>query len=113
VRRAGLTEAAGGDVTIPGVGTVETDARRLAEAERGLADVSARLRDTSTALLEANQELARIPVLESRLEELRAATARLEDELERARAKTRALEGSRSWRLLAPLRRLRASVRRR
>jgi predicted nucleic acid-binding Zn-ribbon protein len=116
------------------------EARRLlarAESERDA--VTERLRETSAALLDANQELAKIPLLEHRLEERREENVwlvgereRLEGEIERLgpengrlgeenarlaeevaalRAHLEALEGSRSWRLLAPLRRLRRMFR--
>lgn len=107
--------------------------RQLAVARSELAVAEERLRATADALLEANQSLARIPVLEQRLEERREENvwlvgerAGLEEEIERfgrenrllteenatQRRHAEALEGSRSWRLLAPLRRLRSSLRR-
>jgi hypothetical protein len=50
-----------------------TEKRRLVEAEYELRDASQQLRERSIALLEAHQELARIPLLEHRVEEIWAA----------------------------------------
>lgn len=120
---------------------VDSQPRRVAQAEWEAQEALERLRQTSLALLEANQSLAQLPLLEFRLEEaqrererlgadcerleaeaaeLRAHTAQLEQESARlaqdaadARARADIVETSRSWRLLAPLRRLRAAFRRR
>lgn len=85
-----------------------------------------RLRETSAALLDANQKLAQIPLLAHRADALREENVwlvgerqRLEAEIERRgeeiaalRQRLDELQGSRSWRLLAPLRRLRRVGRR-
>lgn len=105
----------------------------MARVERAAEEATERLRETSIALLEANQALARIPLLEHSLgetqvefERLRDENARLTDESARLRdenvrlseygasagARLRAIERSRSWRYLAPLRRLRSTLRR-
>lgn len=93
-------------------------AEREARAELAIAAdraqrLEARLGETAAALLEANQSLAHIPLLESQLEELRAAHAWFEGELGRASARLRVIERSRSWRLTAPLRRVGRLARRR
>jgi SAM-dependent methyltransferase len=76
---------------------IGTEARRLAaEAAGREAELRERLDKTSTALHEANQALAEVPVLRHR-----AAQAQGETEALRA-----VYAGSRSWRLTAPLRRL-------
>lgn len=105
--------------------------RLLAQAESDRDAVAERLQGTSAALLEANQSLAQIPLLEHRIEErrvenvwlvgerarleeeneqLRGESARLRGEAAALRARAAELEGSKSWRLLAPLRRLRRMV---
>lgn len=112
---------------------VDSEARRVARAERDAQELAERLRETSVTLLEANQSLARLPLLEFRLEQvqgecerlaaesaglreeltrLREERARLGEDAARAWARVRAFEASHSWRLLAPLRRARAALRR-
>jgi len=116
---------------------VERDAqearRLLARAESEKAAITERLRETSAALLDANQTLAQIPLLEHRIEErieenvwlvreragfeaeierLGEENARIAEEAAALRVHIEALEGSRSWRLFAPLRRLRQVFRR-
>jgi SAM-dependent methyltransferase len=59
-----------------------------------------RLQETATALLDANQELAQVPLLRHRLAELEQLHADLS-------AEYHALLGSKSWRVTAPLRRSR------
>jgi SAM-dependent methyltransferase len=84
---------------------VENDARHgLARAEAAEASALDRLRAVGGELLEANQLLARLPLLEQRAEELRV-------ERDGLAARLLAIEGSRSWRLAAPLRRLRRVLR--
>ena len=79
---------------------VENDARHaLAQIAEREAAVVKRLRETAAALLDANQELAQIPQLKHRLAELHEEHAQLW-------ARFNEIEGSRSWRLTAPLRRL-------
>jgi predicted nuclease with TOPRIM domain len=103
----------------------EDPRRLLARAESESAAVAERLRDATTALLDANQRLAQVPLLEHRMEGLRrenvwlveerrgleAEIARLREEVASLRARIETIEGSRSWRLLAPLRRLRQALR--
>jgi 2-polyprenyl-3-methyl-5-hydroxy-6-metoxy-1,4-benzoquinol methylase len=82
------------------VAAVERDARlALAQASEREADLGKRLEKTSRALLDANQELAQIPLLKHRLAELHEEHAHLW-------ARFGEIEGSRSWRTTAPLRRL-------
>lgn len=71
-------------------------ARALAQAVAAEAAAKTRLQEVGTALLEANQSLAQLPALQHRFEELQAL-----------RAHIKTLEGSRSWRYMAPLRRIR------
>lgn len=71
--------------------------RLLALAEDQREQVTEQLRETSAALLDANQSLARVPALEFRLKEAEEARVALLQEI----------ESSLSWRLTAPLRRLR------
>jgi SAM-dependent methyltransferase len=79
------------------------DTRRLlAITEARQAETAEMLGEASGALLEANQRLAQIPVLEHQLEEARATLLQT----------VRDVEGSVSWRLTAPLRRLQALRRR-
>jgi ubiquinone/menaquinone biosynthesis C-methylase UbiE len=73
------------------------------ERER-LAD--ARLHEVSKNLVDANQELAQIPLLKHRLAELHEEHAELW-------GRFNILEGSRSWRMTEPLRRFRAYFRHR
>ena len=79
------------------------------ELRRELAAVAAREQaarqsqlETSDALLDANQSLAMLPALQHRF-----------DELEHLRELVEILEGSRSWRYMAPLRAIRHFFRRR
>jgi ubiquinone/menaquinone biosynthesis C-methylase UbiE len=76
--------------------------RTLAGAEAREASVQERLQRTAVALLEANQSLAQLPSIRYR-----------HDEFERLEAHVEMLEGSRSWRYMAPLRRIRNFFRRR
>ena len=71
--------------------------RLLALAENDRTKASRQAHDASAALLEANQALARMPALEFRLREA-----------EEAHVALRSMERSISWRITAPLRRLRA-----
>jgi 2-polyprenyl-3-methyl-5-hydroxy-6-metoxy-1,4-benzoquinol methylase len=75
----------------------ETVAAREREAQ-----TQKRLEETATSLLEANQELAQIPLLRHRLAELEKLHADLSTEYH-------GILGSKSWRITAPLRRSRAS----
>jgi hypothetical protein len=81
----------------------EKVAARAAERE---AATALRLRDASAALLAANQELARIPVLEHRLAVAEEENEELSHRLQDAGESFRELTGSSSWRLTAPLRAL-------
>jgi len=82
---------------------VENELRRelAAAAAREQAARQSQL-ETSDALLEANQSLAKLPALQHRF-----------DELEHLRDLVEILEGSRSWRYMAPLRAIRHFFRRR
>jgi hypothetical protein len=62
-------------------------------------------------LIESEQRLASVPELEHRLERAEAESSELRDELETTRDHLRNVMGSPSWRLTAPLRRLRGSWR--
>lgn len=73
---------------------------------------------TSNALIEANQMLARIPLLEFQIEEVWEArewfarrNAELSEKNDELRKRLQAIENSKSWRLLAPLRQLRTLLR--
>lgn len=70
----------------------------LAQADARESEASRQLHETSRALLEANQALAQVPVLNHKVEEIQAAI--------------NGIESSISWRLTAPLRRLRRFGRR-
>jgi 2-polyprenyl-3-methyl-5-hydroxy-6-metoxy-1,4-benzoquinol methylase len=70
----------------------------VAQAAEREAATLGRLRETAAALLDANQELAQIPLLKYRLAELHQEHAHLWGRFNE-------IEGSRSWRLTAPLRR--------
>lgn len=83
---------------------------QLATAQHALAveesrrdQATSQLRDTSAALLEANQALARVPALEFRLKEAEEERVALLSEV----------KNSLSWRITAPLRRLRTFLRQR
>lgn len=67
--------------------------RLLAQEEARRADAEARMHEASAALLEANQALVQMPVLRHRLEE--------------THQRLTGMESSISWRITAPLRRLR------
>jgi 2-polyprenyl-3-methyl-5-hydroxy-6-metoxy-1,4-benzoquinol methylase len=71
----------------------------VAQAAEREAAVVKRLRETAAALLDANQELAQIPLLKHRLADLHEEHAQIWGRFNE-------IEGSRSWRLTAPLRRL-------
>lgn len=68
------------------------------EANEHAASLHRQLQETSTALLDANQELAQIPLLRHRMETLGEQHAELS-------AEYHALLASSSWKLTAPLRR--------
>ncbi len=74
---------------------------RLAEAEQA---ALRRLRDSNAALLEAHQSLAQIPLLQHRMQDMREDHARQS-------ARLQAIERSKSWRLMSPLRRVRRLMR--
>jgi SAM-dependent methyltransferase len=91
-------------VTLAGAFEVRWWSEQLTETRRLLARVEAQevttrneLTQTSSALLEANQSLVRLPLLERHLEEQRARIAYMEHSM--------------SWRLTAPLRRFRRLAR--
>ncbi len=82
------------------VANVEREAHRaVAQAMAKEQAASQRLEQANAALLEAEQRLARVPVLEHQLREHAQDNAVL-------RSRLTALEGSITWRLTAPLRRL-------
>lgn len=84
------------------VTALERDARQsLAQAAAREAALGKRLEETSRALVDANQELAQVPLLKHRLAELHEEHAQLW-------ARFNEIESSRSWRVTAPLRRFRA-----
>ncbi|MGN6276253.1 MAG: class I SAM-dependent methyltransferase [Solirubrobacterales bacterium] len=87
------------------VAEVERDARQLlAQAGAREAELVKRLEKTGRALVDANQELAQVPLLKHRLAELHEEHAHLW-------ARFNEIESSRSWRSTAPLRRFRAFFR--
>lgn len=87
------------------VAAVERDARQLlAQASAREAELTKRLEKTARALVDAHQELAQVPLLKHRLAELHEEHAHLW-------ARFNEIEGSRSWRGTAPLRRFRAFFR--
>jgi hypothetical protein len=61
-------------------------------------------------LIESEQQLAALPELEQRLQRAEAENTALRAELESTRAALNGVVGSPSWRLTAPLRRLRRLV---
>jgi hypothetical protein len=73
--------------------------RALREAEAREANLSERLRNTSKALIDANQELAQAPLLKHRLAEMYDQKAGLE-------AKLQEVLHSRSWQTTEVLRRI-------
>jgi SAM-dependent methyltransferase len=77
-------------------------AEQLAHSKGETADIQKRLEETATALLEANQELAQIPLLRHRLAELEHLHSDLSHNYHQ-------VIGSKSWRITAPLRRARKS----
>jgi SAM-dependent methyltransferase len=79
-------------------------ARGMRELEVREAELSERLRETGSALVDANQELAQMPVLKHRLAEMYDRTAGLE-------ARVNTLLNSRSWRITGLLRRFSATFR--
>lgn len=81
---------------------LEREARQtLARAAAREAEMAKRLEKTGQALVDSNQKLAQVPLLKHRLAELHEEHAQLW-------ARFNEIEGSRSWRLTAPLRRFRA-----
>jgi hypothetical protein len=78
---------------------------QLMRARAAESDTAERLGAASAQLLRANQALAELPALRYERDEARRQAARIGERLV-------AIEGSRSWRWLAPLRRLRAAFRR-
>lgn len=70
----------------------------LAQVEGREAEARGRLQQANAALLDANQALAQVPVLNHQVEEMHAAIT--------------GIEGSISWRITAPIRRLRRLGRR-
>lgn len=87
------------------VAAVERDSRQLlARAGAREAALAKRLEKTGRALVDASQELAQMPLLKHRLAELHEEHAQLW-------ARFNEIEGSRSWRTTAPLRRFRAFFR--
>jgi 2-polyprenyl-3-methyl-5-hydroxy-6-metoxy-1,4-benzoquinol methylase len=76
----------------------------LAQGQERERQADARLRGVSKSLVDANQELAQIPLLKHRL-------AELNDEHAELWRRFNVLEGSRSWRMTGPLRRFRAYFR--
>lgn len=87
------------------IGQLERDSQEsLARAEERKRLAEGRAREASSSLLEANQELAQIPLLKHRLAELHEEHAQLWGRFNE-------LEGSRSWRFTSPLRRFRAYFR--
>jgi 2-polyprenyl-3-methyl-5-hydroxy-6-metoxy-1,4-benzoquinol methylase len=79
-------------------------ARSVRELEVREAEALERLRETGSALVDANQELAQMPMLKHRLAEMYDRTAGLE-------GRVNTLLGSRSWRLTSFLRQLAATLR--
>jgi O-antigen biosynthesis protein len=78
-------------------------ARALREAEAREARLNERLQATGNALVDANQELAQMPLLKHRLAEMYGETAASKAQLDQ-------LLGSRSWRITGFLRRLTATL---
>lgn len=96
----------------------ERAGRELARVAADGESTEERLRVASAALLDANQRLAQLPLMESRVEAaieesvwLVAERGRLEERIATLQAHVDLIEGSRSWRLAAPLRRLRRALR--
>lgn len=80
---------------------VEADAQRaIAQSAEREGAAARRLRASAEALVDANRELAQVPALKHRM-------ALLEEEHKRVCGLYSEIYGSRSWRLTAPLRRLR------
>jgi 2-polyprenyl-3-methyl-5-hydroxy-6-metoxy-1,4-benzoquinol methylase len=77
--------------------------RSQQEAAAREAKLSERLRQTSAALIDANQELAQMPLLKERLAEIYAENAALQ-------AQHNLMVSSRSWQITAVLRKLSASL---
>jgi SAM-dependent methyltransferase len=77
-------------------------AEQLAHSKGETANIQKRLEETATALLEANQELAQIPLMRHRLAELEHLHSDLSENYHQ-------VLGSKSWRITAPLRRARKS----
>jgi hypothetical protein len=78
--------------------------KAAAQAEAREAATALRLREASAALVAANQELARIPVLEHRLAVAQEEKEELLRRLQEAGESFQEVTGSSSWRLTAPLR---------
>lgn len=83
-----------------------SDGETAAAVERE-AQTQKRLQETAAALLEANQELAQGPLLEHRLAELQQKHDELHQQHSELSQHYRNLVTSKSWRITAPLRRLR------
>lgn len=92
--------------------TAENEARReIAQAEARASATQDRLGETSAALLDANQALAQLPLLQHRLDE---ASRVLDEALAEAgdlRGLVAVYNQSNSWRITAPLRKLRRFLR--
>lgn len=83
----------------------ELESQKLqAKAQAQVRLLEERLQEASGRLLDSNQELAQVPLLKHRLAELHEEHAQLWE-------RYNVLEGSRSWRITEPLRRLRARLR--
>ena len=81
--------------------------QEVAQSAAREAAATARLRETATALLDANQELAQIPVMKYRMEVLQEERDRVLEQHDHLSELFAEMQGSTSWRLTAPLRRLR------
>ena len=87
----------------PGAGSnAGQEAARSAARE---AAATERLREAAAALLDANQELAQIPVMKHRMEVLREERDRIREQHDHLSELFAEMQGSTSWRLTAPLRR--------
>jgi hypothetical protein len=87
---------------------VEGLKRALEEAREAGAGTRAELVEASRRLLDLEQRLARLPEMEHQFEQLQADAA----EVEIHRQIVRDMKASLSWRITAPLRRLKALLRR-
>jgi hypothetical protein len=93
----------------------EDQAGRLHQAEMRVAELrsrAARAAELQARLLEAEQAVGNLPQLQQAIRRLADGNRQLEQEVRYVRSRLAAIEGSRSWRITAPVRRASTLTRR-